>query len=130
MPNKQAISNEPLGLRPGADYAERIKRFRAVHGLTQQALAAAARYGLHAEAGVVAAAAGEPGIAGSVLVRIEAALTAGRLDALRDAAAPATAALRGPLRQVLHYHLGSPLLRTRQVMQDLHQLIAREASRS
>jgi SNF2 family DNA or RNA helicase/DNA-binding XRE family transcriptional regulator len=39
MPNKQEISNEPLGLRPGADYAERIKRFRAVHGLTQQVLA-------------------------------------------------------------------------------------------
>ena len=98
--------------------------------LTQQALAPAARYGLHPEAGVVAAAAGEPGIAGSVLVRIEAALTAGRIDALRDAAAAATGGLRGPLRQVLHYHLGSPLLRTRQVMQDLHQLIAREASRS
>lgn len=29
----------PLGLRPGADYAERIKRFRSQYGMTQQALA-------------------------------------------------------------------------------------------
>jgi DNA repair protein RecO (recombination protein O) len=33
------------------------------------------------------------------------------------------------LRQVLHYHLGSPLLRTRQVMADVQKLIDREASR-
>ena len=98
--------------------------------LTQQALAPSARYGLHAESGVVAAAAGEPGIAGHVLVSIEAALQSGRIDALRAAAATATGGLRGPLRQVLHYHLGSPLLRTRQVMQDLRKLIDREAVRS
>jgi superfamily II DNA or RNA helicase/DNA-binding XRE family transcriptional regulator len=28
-----------IGVRPGPDYSERVKRFRAIHGLTQQALA-------------------------------------------------------------------------------------------
>lgn len=97
--------------------------------LTVQALEPAGRYTLHAESGVVPAAADEIGVPGRALVQIEAALLSGHVAALRDAAAPVMAALRAPLRQVLHYHLGSPLLRTRQVMQDVHKLIDRETPR-
>lgn len=97
--------------------------------LTVQDLDPAARYSLHPESGVVAGTPTEPGVPGRALVQIEAALSSGHVAALREAAAPVMAALRAPLRQVLHYHLGSPLLRTRQVMQDVHKLIDREASR-
>ncbi len=97
--------------------------------LTVQALEPAARYTLHPESGVVAAAAGEGAVSGLALAGIEAALASGSGSALRSATAPVLAALRGPLRQVLHYHLGSPQLRTRQVMADVRKLIARETSR-
>jgi DNA repair protein RecO (recombination protein O) len=96
---------------------------------TAQALDAKARYSLHPESGVVPASTGEVGLSGHDLQRIEVALRSGSVGAVQQAAAPAMAALRAPLRQVLHYHLGSPLLRTRQVMADVQKLIDREASR-
>jgi DNA repair protein RecO (recombination protein O) len=97
--------------------------------LTVTPVRAHQRYTLHPEAGVVSATAGEPGVPGLTLVAIEAALRTGHRAALRAGIAPVLAALRGPLRQALHYHLGSPLLRTRQVMADVQKLIDRETAR-
>lgn len=97
--------------------------------LTVSPVQADGRYTLHPEAGVVSTAAAEPGVLGRVLVTIEAALRNGHPAALRAAVAPAVTALRGPLRQLLHYHLGSPVLRTRQVMADVQKLIDRESAR-
>lgn len=88
-----------------------------------------ALYTLHPESGVVAAAASLGGVPGQALVALEAALAAGHGPALRAAVAPVMSALRGPLREVLHYHLGSPQLRTRQVMAEVRKLIDRETAR-
>jgi DNA repair protein RecO (recombination protein O) len=94
--------------------------------LTARVLQPQALYTLHPESGVVAVVEGGPGVRGDVLVRIQSALMVGPAHALRHAAAPALAALRGPLRQLLHYHLGSPVLRTRQVMADVQRFIDHE----
>jgi DNA repair protein RecO (recombination protein O) len=87
--------------------------------LTAAPLAPAARYTLHAEAGVQPDA---DGLAGAAWVALEAALTHGSPQALRQAAAPHATALRAPLRSLLHYHLGHTALRTRQVWQGVQRL--------
>ena len=91
--------------------------------LTAQPLKATARYALLPEAGLIAQA---DGIAGPLWVALEAALThaasAGHADALREACAPVAVALRSPLRQLLHYHLGPAKLRTREVWQGVQRL--------
>ncbi len=74
---------------------------------------------MHAEAGVRPDAHGLPG---SAWVALEAALAHGSAAALRQAAAPHAAALRAPLRALLHYHLGHATLRTRQVWQGVQRL--------
>ena len=79
-------------------------------------------YALDAEAGVQPVRAGESGLPGAALVRFEAALQHGNLAALRQAVLPEVASLRGPLRALLHYHLGSVTLRTRQVMWGMQRL--------
>lgn len=94
-----------------------------VETLTQQPVTGARRYTLQAEAGVVAAA--EGGIGGAALSAIETALAQGDLAGLRAALAASAPALRAPLRQVLHYHLGGSQLRTRQVLSDVQKLFAR-----
>jgi DNA repair protein RecO (recombination protein O) len=83
---------------------------------TQEPLGAARRYGVLADSGVSEAPEGESGIAGATLVGIQAALEHGSLDALQQACEPALPELKGLLRAQLHYHLGSSVLRTRQVM--------------
>lgn len=99
-------------------------------------LDAASAYGLDAEAGVVAApirgtgGTGKAGGTGAVLggdwIALEAALKhfASTADTapVRAACGPLNAALRGPLRQLLHYHLGHDTLRTRQVLQGVQRL--------
>ena len=80
------------------------------------------RLALLGEHGVAAPPPGEPGIPGAALIRIEAALGHGSLPALRQACGEALAALRGPLRALVAYHLGTPLLRTRQVLQSVQDL--------
>jgi len=50
------------------------------------------------------------------------AASTGSPAALRAACAPVAAALRGPLRNLLHYHLGHAKLHTRQVMRDAQKL--------
>jgi DNA repair protein RecO (recombination protein O) len=87
--------------------------------LTAAPLQPAVRYSLNAEAGVAPEAQGAPGTA---WVAWEAALAHGSMAALRQAVAPHAAALRAPLRALLHYHLGPTLLRTRQVWQGVQRL--------
>ena len=91
--------------------------------LTAQALQPEARYTLNAEAGLVAHGEGLPG---STWLALEAALAhqgqAGSAAALRAACAPVATALRGPLRQLLHYHLGPLPLRTRDVWRGVQRL--------
>jgi DNA repair protein RecO (recombination protein O) len=88
--------------------------------LTGQALAPEARYALQPEAGVIAHADGLPGAA---WVSLEAALSQGTMAALQAACAPVATALRVPLRTLLHYHLGSTQLRTRDVWQGVMRLL-------
>jgi DNA repair protein RecO (recombination protein O) len=87
------------------------------------ALQADKRYGLQAETGVVAQA---DGIAGARWLALEAAVahayTRGDLAPLRMACSSVAAALRLPLRALLHYHLGSTVLRTREVWQGVQRL--------
>ena len=89
---------------------------------TQAELRAAERYALLPEAGVAAARGGEADIVGRALIDLQAALEHGSLAALQQACASALPELKAVLRSLLHYHLGSPLLRTRQVMLDVQAL--------
>ncbi len=90
--------------------------------LTQEPVCEGVLYALLPDAGVVAPRAGESSTDGRVLIGLEAALTHGSLPALQQACAVALPALRALLRGLLHYHLGSNLLRTRQVMLDVQAL--------
>ena len=91
---------------------------------TLQPVRAEASYALRPEAGIVPAAADDPGLAGATLVTLQAALQHGSVAALQAACATALPALRASLRTLLQYHLGTPMLRTRQVMADLRKLLA------
>ena len=86
---------------------------------TAQALQPESRYGLHLEAGLAPAPAG---LRGASWLAIEAALAHGSAAALRQACTGDAPALRGPLREMLDYHLGSAPLRTRQVWQGVQRL--------
>lgn len=98
---------------------------------TQAPLQSGRGYRLHAEAGVVAAAAGdapaEALLHAGQCQALERALSLGAsaaaLDALRSACAVDLPALKAQLRPVLHYHLGQPVLRTRQLMVDVRRLV-------
>ena len=74
------------------------------------------------EHGVTRLPPGEAGLPGAALVQLEAALDHGSPAALRQACAGVLAPLRSLLRGLLAYHLGTPVLRTRQVMQSLQDL--------
>lgn len=87
--------------------------------LTTQLLTPQHRYTLQPEAGLIAHA---QGLSGEQWMAMEAALSHGAVGALRAACGPVAAALRGPLRSLLHYHLGSSKLRTRQVWQGVQRL--------
>jgi len=91
---------------------------------TQQAVDPAHGYLVHAERGVIDAAGGVLGIPGRDLLAIDVALRRGDADALRTACARTAESLRPVLRLLVHYHLGSPTLRTRAVMRDVRQMIA------
>ena len=92
--------------------------------LTAAALQPEARYTLHAEAGLAPDGHGVPGTS---WVAMEAALAHGSAAALRQAVAPRAGALRAPLRELLHYHLGHTPLRTRQVWQGVRGLAGNTA---
>jgi DNA repair protein RecO (recombination protein O) len=90
--------------------------------LTQRHVGEQDRMALLPEAGVAAAQPGDPGVLGSVLIGLQAALAHGSIAALRQACSVALPELKAALRTLLHYHLGTPVMRTRQVMIDLQTL--------
>jgi DNA repair protein RecO (recombination protein O) len=90
--------------------------------LTLEELRDTGRYALLPEAGVAAARGGDTDIAGRTLIELQAALEHGSVPALQQACASALPELKAMLRGLLHYHLGSPVLRTRQVMLDVQAL--------
>lgn len=92
---------------------------------TLAALRPEGRYTLHPETGV-GDGDGDVPIPGRALVALEAALVEGDLAALQIACGSALTALRGPLRALLQYHLGSTPLRTRQVMLETQRLMPSE----
>ena len=89
---------------------------------TQQPLADAVAFALRPEAGVIEMRGDESGLSDTTLVGLQAALEHGSLEALQQACAGALPALKAQLRALLHYHLGSATLRTRQVMLDVQDL--------
>lgn len=90
---------------------------------TQQPVQPTAAYQLQAEGGLVAAGQADGALTGLQCLALQAALDRNRFDALRSACADALPALKLQLRAVLHYHLGTPPLRTRQLMLDLRRLL-------
>jgi DNA repair protein RecO (recombination protein O) len=92
---------------------------------TQAPLEPDAEYELLGDRGVVEADPSLPGarIPGADLVTLDGALRANALGPLHAACAPRLDRLRPVLRALVHYHLGSPALRTRDVMRDARQLM-------
>ena len=90
--------------------------------LTAQDLQPELRYTLHPEAGVAAGPIQAGGIHGRDWVALQIALSHGSTETLRQACAPVAGALRVPLREMLHYHLGHDKLRTRQVWRGVQRL--------
>ena len=88
--------------------------------LTLAELRPDAAYALRPEAGL--AGTGEGGVPGRDWLRLRAALDANDRDALEAACAAQAAALKTMLRTVLHYHLGTSTLRTREVLRSLQSL--------
>lgn len=89
---------------------------------TQRAVCEGELLALRPEAGVAHAGAGETGLPGALLIGAQAALEHGSMAALRQVCSGALPAFKTALRTLLHYHLGTPTLRTRQVMLDLQTL--------
>lgn len=91
--------------------------------LTAEPVHASRSYALRPEAGLVPTpSVDEPACTGEAWVAIQAALQHGSLPALQAASARTLTGLKTQLRVLLHYHLGSPQLRTRQVMLDVQRL--------
>ena len=86
---------------------------------TQQPLREGVRYTLSADAGIAAANDGDPALAAARWLQLQAALGHGAMAAIAEACRVALPELKVLLRSCLHYHLGSSLLRTRQVMLEL-----------
>ena len=127
-----------LALAAGADGAPVLRAFElallretgvlpdlATDTLTAQPLQVEARYALQAQTGLVASSQGQRG---SHWLALEDALARHDWQALQAACAEAGTALRVPLREVLHYHLGPAPLRTRQVWQGVQRLTPRAPS--
>ena len=91
--------------------------------LTQASVSDETVYRVHGDAGVMEAPAGEPGVPGRVLRSLERALqawpvTGGPAD-VQQACEAALPELKAALRPLLHYHLGTSVLRTRQLLIEL-----------
>ena len=93
------------------------------HTATQQPLNPAAGYGLRPESGLVESTVDESSIPAVDCLALHAALLANDMTSLRAACAAALPALKRQLRPLLHYHLGSAHLRTRQAMVEVHRLL-------
>jgi DNA repair protein RecO (recombination protein O) len=91
---------------------------------TQAPVRPAGSYRLGGEAGLAEVAAdAAAALSGATCLALQAALDRGDGDALRHACQPALPALRTQLRALLPYHLGTPALRTRQLMLDVRRLL-------
>lgn len=121
-----------LALAAGADEAPVLRAFElallretgvlpdlATDTQSAQPLLPESRYALQAQTGLVAAAKGQPG---RLWMALEQALADQAWATLQAACADVGGALRVPLREVLHFHLGPSPLRTRQVWQGVQQL--------
>ncbi|MEY8875373.1 MAG: DNA repair protein RecO [Leptothrix sp. (in: b-proteobacteria)] len=90
---------------------------------TQRPVQPEARHQLHAEAGICVAAPRDSGILGETLIALQRALDADDLGALQRTCLAAPLDLKGQLRGLLHYHLGTSMLRTRALMVEVQQLL-------
>ena len=99
----------------------------AVCTATQAKVLPARAYQLRADGGLGLATAAEamraPTLSGATCLAVQAALHRNDLAALRNATAADLPALKSQLRTLLVYHLGSPTLRTRQMMLDIRRLL-------
>jgi DNA repair protein RecO (recombination protein O) len=84
-------------------------------------LTPARRYGLVPEAGVVA---DHDGALGASWIALQAALMHGSHAALQQACAAEPAALRMSLRNLVHYHLATPQLKTRRLSLQMQRLVS------
>jgi len=80
-------------------------------------------YALRAEVGLMPALPAEASLPGLAWTGLEAALQAPDLAGLHRACSGSLAGLRALLRPLLHYHLGSPQLRTRATMLEVRRLL-------
>ena len=90
---------------------------------TLQAVGASDACLLRPELGVIEAGAAEAAFSGAQLQRLQAALDQSAMGALQAACAETLGPLKSALRHLLHYHLGTPRLRTRDVMIDAQRLV-------
>ena len=90
---------------------------------TQLPLNPAGQYGLRAESGLMPSDDHEGSIPAADCLALQAALQANDAPRLRAACASVLPALKRQLRPLLHYHLGSSHLRTRQAMVEVHRLL-------
>lgn len=90
---------------------------------TQELVRPAAAYVLRPELGVAPLSHGEASIDGAQLQALQRLLDQGELSALQRACADSLPALKAMLRPLLHYHLGTPRLRTREVMIEAQQMM-------
>lgn len=100
----------------------------SVQTVDNRVVVAGQSYELHPELGVREAlwlgepGAGPVGLDGQVLISIEHALSlSDGIPTLMAACMPALSELKALLRTLIHYHLGSQTLRTRQLMMELQQ---------
>jgi DNA repair protein RecO (recombination protein O) len=70
---------------------------------------------------VVEAGPADGAISGALLQRLQQSLDDGAMAMLQATCAQGAGPLKAALRALLHYHLGSPRLRTREVMIDAQQ---------
>ncbi len=94
---------------------------------TQERVLPGSAYALQAEAGLAPCTAGDLAanlaLDGACWLALQTALDQPPLSPLRAATRSALGPLKGQLRALLHYHLGSPHLRTRQLMVDVRRLL-------
>jgi len=91
---------------------------------TQQPVRRDERYALRPDLGVVAAGREATALGGATLLALQGALEADDLAPLHCACLAELAALKAQLRGLLHYHLGTSMLHTRQLMIDLQPYTA------
>lgn len=89
---------------------------------TQRPLDPAAPYGLHPEFGLVEEPDANLALPGAWMATAAQALLAADLRALRACCGARPGPLRHQLRRLVHYHLGAPLLRTREVWRGVQRL--------